>query len=110
MKEPQMFMDLLNEASERPDGSLLCVRTFGMSAEKQNRRHHVELLVDAGHMTWVTGKKDMVRITNAGYDFLNACESNADAKATFVEKVKAGFPYVDAALKAVEVALKIGGA
>lgn len=68
-----------------------------------DRHHHCELLVDAGHAEWVGSKKEIVRITNDGYDFLNAVKAQASAKDKFLEWFNEGLPYAQAALRAVEM-------
>ena len=64
------MIELLEEMGNVIDGQILIVRTMGMSEQKRERHHHAELLSDAGLATWKSDS--MIRITNHGYDFLNA--------------------------------------
>ena len=73
------MIELLEEMSEKTDGSVIVIRSHGMSEAKQERAHHVELLCDAGlaHQK----SESNFRITNAGYDLLGAI--NQDRPITF---------------------------
>ena len=113
MRDPELMISLLKEMSKDDMGRLIIPMTFGMGERKQQRRHHVELLVDAGHAQWTGGKQDIARITNAGYDFLNAMTNPTHGKrvwSRFVELFNSGVPYVRAAQTACEFAAKAMGA
>lgn len=78
--------------------------------EQMVRHHHVELLVDAGHAEWLSDKRCAARITNAGYDFLNAAtnpKTGKEAKTKFVDLFNSGVPYARAAQAAVELAARV---
>jgi len=70
MQNPELMIELLEEMSKEPDGSMLVVRRLSMSDSELQRAHHVELLCDA---SLAQQKSDSIfRITNAGYKFLGA--------------------------------------
>ncbi len=74
MRDPDLMIKLLEEMSERPDGSILVVRLLDMRESELKRAHHVELLCDAGLAQQKS--KSSFRITNTGYDFLGAINRN----------------------------------
>ena len=76
--------------------------TMGAGDEQQERHHHAELLVDAGHAEWLSPRKEIVRITNQGYDFLNAVEKQAKTKTHFLVDFNKGLDYAEAAHRAIE--------
>ena len=65
-----LMRDLLLEFERQEDWLLLLPQTLGMSQEDRERIGHVNLLCDAGLVTRYS--KDTYRITNDGYDFLEA--------------------------------------
>ena len=112
MRDAELMISLLKEMFEDDMGRLIIPMTFDMGEREQQRRHHVELLVDAGHAQWTGGKQDIARITNAGYDFLSATTNPAHGKkvsSRFVELFNSGVPYVQAAQAASELAAKAIG-
>ena len=107
MRDPELMLKLLREMGDDPHGELISpLYAYGVSKESQKQIHHVELLVDAGHAEWRSPKKQIVRITNDGYDFLNAVESGGQFR-KFKELFDKGMPYADAAQKIVELATKL---
>lgn len=113
MRDPELMIGLLEEMSKNDVGRLSIPRTLIVDEQRQHRRQHVELLVDAGHAEWLGAKQQTARITNAGYDFLNATtnqSSGQKAKAKFIELFNNGVAYVRAAQAAVEVVAKTMGA
>ncbi len=70
MRDVELMIKSLEEMANRPGGLILVARTLGMSETQQTRIHNIDLLTDAGLAVWVTDSG--VRITNDGYDFLNA--------------------------------------
>ena len=70
MRNVDLMIELLEEMSKSPDGQILLVRTFGMSDQDLERFHQAELLNDAGLAFRISDSA--IRITNSGYDFLNA--------------------------------------
>lgn len=107
MRDPELMLSLLDEMSRDGMGRLAIPMTFGMGEQEQRRRHHVELLVDAGHVEWQGGKQDIARITNAGYDFLNAVTNpkrGKEAWSKFVDLFNGGVSYVRAAQSVVNLA------
>ena len=112
MRDPELMISLLKEMSEDDMGRLIIPMTYGMGESKQQRRHHVELLVDAGHAQWAGGKQDIARITNDGYDFLSAATNpkhGEKAKSRFVDLFNQGVSYARAAQSAVDVVAKVVG-
>ena len=113
MRNPELMLELLREMSADPSGHVMAPLHMGMGADQQGRRHHVELLVDAGHAEWVVpskgGRPSIARITNDGYDFLNAVENGEGVKAKFLDMFAKGTPYAKAAADALSMALKLGG-
>ncbi len=49
MRDPNLMISLLHEMAEEASGQIMSLQTIGMSNEEQIRRHHLDLLVDAGH-------------------------------------------------------------
>ena len=113
MRNHELMLSLLEEISKDDFGRLIIPMTYGMDDQGQRRRHHVELLVDAGHAEWTSSKQEIARITNAGYDFLNAANdprNGEKAKAKFVKLLNSGVPYARAAQTVVEWVAKAMGA
>ena len=104
MREPELLICLLKEMSEQNDGTLALPAYYG-DQEAARRRHHADLLADAGHAEWT--HESMVRITTQGYDLLQAVESQPEARASFLDLCRKGMEYVQAAMKAVEIASKL---
>ena len=110
MRDPELMVGLLKEMSEDDMGRLDIPMTFGMDEQERQRRHHAELLVDAGHAEWLSGKQDVARITDAGYDFLNAATNPKNGKkamAKFVDLFNSGVTYGRATESAVKLASEL---
>lgn len=101
---------MLKEMATRDTGRLTIVNpSDGYAGEPHRRHHHAQLLVDVGHAEWLGDKRTVARITNAGYDFLNAAtnpKSGESAKTRFVDLFNSGVSYARAAQAAVELAAK----
>ena len=113
MRDPKLMISLLKEMSKNDMGRLITPLAIGMDGRKQQLHHHVELLVDAGHAQWAGDNHQIARITNAGYDFLNAATNPRDgekATAKFIELFNGGVSYARAAQAAIEVVAKAMGA
>lgn len=113
MRDAELMLSLLKEMSDEAMGQLVVPMTMGMSEEEQRRRHHVELLIDAGHARWGGNQQQIARITNAGYDFLNAAsnpENGERAKGRFIDLFNGGVAYGRAAQAAIELVAKAMGA
>lgn len=113
MRDPKLMISLLEEMSKNDMGRLITPLEMGMDEREQQRHHHVELLVDAGHAQWASNNHKIARITNAGYDFLNAATNPRDgekATAKFIELFNGGVSYARAAQAAIEVVAKAMGA
>lgn len=107
------MISLLKEMSKNDMGRLITPLAIGMDGRKQQLHHHVELLVDAGHAQWAGDNHQIARITNAGYNFLNAATNPRDgekATAKFIELFNGGVSYARAAQAAIEVVAKAMGA
>ena len=112
MRDPELMISLLKEMSEGDMGRLIIPMTLDMGEREQQRRHHVELLVDAGHAQWTGDKQQIARITNVGYDFLSAATNPTNgekAKSRFVDLFNQGVSYARAAQSAVDVVTKVVG-
>ena len=108
MRKPELMLELLEEMSRDESGRLHIFPRF-----ERERRHHIDLLVDAGHAEWSGGERSTARITNAGYDFLNATSNPASGQAAtskFIELFNSGVPYARAAQAVVEFVAKAMGA
>lgn len=113
MRDPELMLALLHEMAERDTGMLTVpMPGDGHTGERHRRHHHVELLVDAGHAEWVDDKQHAARITNAGYDFLNAAnnpENGERARGQFIDLFNGGVAYGRAAQAAIELVAKAMG-
>ena len=101
MRDPQMLVDLLRQMDKEPSGRILSLEEHGMSDGDQSERHHLEILADAGLVEWLS--EHMARITNDGYDFLNAVDNPQTGKeymAKFVDLLGKGTTFINA-VKAV---------
>ena len=78
----------------------MIVQHMGMSDDELDRMHNIEILSDAGHAHWISDS--MVRITNEGYDFLQAIQQGEQYRATFLERINMGIEYVRVAAEVVE--------
>ena len=83
-------MSLLREMAGDNYGRLVMPATLGMSAEKQKQRHHLELLIDAGRAEWTGQQESIARITNAGYDFINAVDQGEEFIRKFLDLIGKG--------------------
>ena len=72
MKDLRRMKDILREMAQTSNGQRIVVRPLGMSDTAQHEVHQVELLFDLGLVTPVS--EGVVRITAAGYDFLEEGE------------------------------------
>lgn len=105
MRDHELLLSLLEDMSKDDLGRLTIPMEFGMDQQEQQRHHHVELLVDAGHAEWTGERHSIARITNAGYDFLNAAtnpKTGDKVKDKFVKLFNDGVPYVKAAQSAID--------
>ena len=112
MRDPELMISLLKEMSEDNMGQLIVPMRIGMGVPEQQRHHHVALLVDAGHAAWMSGQQSVARITNDGYDFLNAATNlthGEKATSRFIDTFNSGVPYARAAQAAVEFVTKLVG-
>ena len=126
MRDPELLIKLLKELAAEPTGEKLTVMTFRMGEEGLRQMHHYELLADAGHAEWresvkrtTTGKteratkeRNSIRITAAGYDFVEALGSEKkgeEVRRRFLERMKDGVGYTRAATEAVKIVADIIG-
>ena len=101
MRDPNLMISLLHEMEKDKSGQILSIKEFGMCEDDQNRHHHLELLVDAGHAKWVSDQ--CARITNTGYDFINAIGQNKKYRDQFSDLFNRGMAFVDAAGKVIKM-------
>ena len=103
MRDPELMLSLLREMAGDDYGRISMPATFGMAAAEQRQRHHLELLIDAGHAEWTSHQKSIARITNAGYDFVNAVDQGEPYLRKFLERFNAGVRYAKAAKEVVDL-------
>ena len=108
MRDPDIMLSLLREMAKDPLGRIEASMTFDMDEDEQRRFHHIELLIDAGHAEW-TARGQEARITNAGYDFLNAVSQDETYREKFVDYFNRGMSFVEAASKIVDLVGKVAG-
>lgn len=111
MRDPELLITLLRSMSHNSSGRSGHHIVTGGGDEAMKKVHHMELLVDAGHAEWVTDGPTVyeIRITTAGYDFLNAIEKQPKVKDKFLNGFEAGLPYLQAVTNALEVVSRFGG-
>ena len=102
MRNQDLLLELLREMASSPDGRMMLFTTMGMDEEDQQRCHHMELLADAGLAEWDEPKKNP-RITNTGYDFIEAVDKNSRAMETFKKMLRDGVPLVQAVSAALSL-------
>ena len=66
-----------------------------MSTAELKRKHHIELLDDAGLVEWPDVNK-YPRITKAGYDLIRAVDKKQGAREKFLEVLDTGAPLLNA--------------
>ena len=103
MRDPELLLELLRAMAADEFGRMNLPTHLGMSKEEQNRVHHMEQLADAGHADWYLGSNGLPRITSAGYDFIAAVDKNPKIMDTFLEQLKKGIPYLQAAAAAMSL-------
>ena len=101
MRDPDLMLNLLREMGESADGRMIVLRHKGMSDDESNRVHHVKILSDAGHVDWISDS--LVRITNEGYDFLQAIQQGDRYRNEFFEYINKGIQYALAAGEVVKL-------
>ena len=113
MRDPGLMLSLLEEMSRSDEGTIAAVKPGdGHTGEPHRRHHHADLLVDAGHAEWMGAGHSVVRIINAGYDFLNAATNpthGEKARSRFIDMFNNGAPYARAAQAVVDVVAKAVG-
>ena len=100
------MMSLLRDMASDSYGRMTMPASFGMSAEEQKRRHHLELLIDAGRAEWTGAQESIARITNAGYDFINAVDQGEEFISRFLNLVSKGIKVGQAMDTIVELVSK----
>ena len=110
MRDPDLMLSLLEEMSSSDEGTIAAVKPGdGHTGEPHRRHHHADLLVDAGHAEWMGAGRSVVRITNAGYDFLKATTNPMNGKkawSRFIDLFNGGVPYARAAQAVVDLVAK----
>lgn len=107
MNDPNLLLEILREMAADNEGRLVCLLTTGSNDADRRVRHHVELLVDDGYSAWTSERREIARITSAGYDFLRAVDANEDAKRRFFDGMAKGLPFAHAAMKTIEYVKEI---
>ena len=72
-----------------------------MSDQERIEAHHLELLADAGLIKW--WEKQLSRITNQEYDFIEAVNKNPERKRVFLDGLKGHIPLLQAVLAALNL-------
>ena len=102
MRDPELMLSLLREMAAQPDGRRAVYVALNMGEEARREVHHLEILTDAGHVEWSEPRK-LPRITNAGYDFIEAADKNEQCMAKFLYLLGKGIPYLSAVKFAMEL-------
>ena len=111
MRDPDILVGLLREMELSPNGRLPSTSFLGFSSlriiehQDPERFHHVEILLDLGYAE--KDGQDMVRITNSGYDFLDAVRKNNNLSEKFHGLLNRGVPFATAAMKIIGLARKL---
>ena len=107
MRDPEVMLFLLREMADEDNGWIVMPATMGMTVHAQRRRHQpaltLELLIDAGHAQWTTSQMSVARITNAGYDFINAVGRRENVRVKFFERLNAGITYLNSVRAAMDL-------
>ena len=107
MRDPELLLKLLHKMNDDPGGRIKVMRTGLLWTVSQMQVcHHIDLLIDVGHAVQEPGSSIHVRITNDGYDFLNAIKQDEKYEKNFLKYFHAGASYVEAAMKVVDTASK----
>ena len=100
MRDTELLISLLQEMANNDSGQMIVPNYMGMDDDELQQRHHCLLLVDALHADW--DGKDFIRITNKGYDLLNAMNNQPKMKDRLLKLMNNGSSFVDASLKVIE--------
>ena len=95
MRDPELLVSLLREMAEQPDGRIRAIVHLSMSESERKRKFHIELLTDVGLVEWYDINK-FPRITNAGFDFIEAIDKKKGAWEKFIEVLDTGAPLLNA--------------
>ena len=110
MRDPALLVRLLRSAAEDPAGEL---SVFDVPREDSELyKHHVDLLIDAEHLQWKSAPNVpswVARMTDQGYDFLNAVDKDDTSRSKFIEIFQAGKPYIEAVLEVLKLGAKTAG-
>ena len=83
-------------------GRMNMVKHLSMSpAEEMRAVHHMEKLMDAGHVEW--HDRQLPRITSVGYDFIDAADKKPKSMEAFLEAIRIGVSYANAVLAALKL-------
>ena len=107
MRDTDLMLALLREMADQPDGRVAATVAMGASEDCRRRHHHVEILVDARYAEWAG--EGMARITNAGYDFLNAVSQDDEQKSRFRQLLAQGMSLLEAGSRIVDSVGKLAG-
>ena len=111
MRDPELMRALLEEMDRDTDGAgrLFLPQGTSENDDDERRYHHGELLADCGHAAWIWpesgGAPSFIRITNDGYDFLNAIQNQTDGQERWKQVLgwlREGMSWVEAAKTAID--------
>ena len=103
MRDPELMLALLRGMAGDDYGRVTMPAFMGMSPDEQRQRHHLELLIDAGHAEWTSHQMAIARITNTGYDFINAVDQDEMYRRKFLDLFNDGMKYAKAAKVVVDL-------
>ena len=98
MRDPELLLKLLRQMANDPAGRIIVYpKLMDTSSETLRVLHHVDLLVDANHAMREPDGNIYVRITNDGYDFLQAIDADPKYLKNFLDMLVNGATYINAA-------------
>ena len=83
MRDVELMIEILEKLADEPTGRIV-VAAYGGGAGRA-ALHNAELLSDAGLVVWTS--ESVVRITNEGYDFLNALKQDRERYAARAKRL-----------------------
>ena len=98
MRDADLMLEILKELKDSPSGQSPFLKTMDMDLE---RYHHAELLCDSGLATWRSDS--FLRITNQGYDFINAINQDKKHVESFKNLLSQGKSLLDVVHKIISI-------
>lgn len=124
MRDPELLLGLLREMANSPNGEIESPLQVGFreradsadgqddpfrglgkprpDTEQDRRCHHMKLLAEVHFVEW-GNRWFPPRITNAGYDLVEAVDKNQKCMDEFLEKMKTGTPFLQAVRATLEL-------